>query len=187
MIPLSATGSTSFRKSASLWPTICRYCSNGIPEYCILVLKSFAVFSTCSASIGAGISILDSSISLSTISPLAVSSASSFFLSSILFLMLALYSLRVSNSETSAANSSSSSGSSLTLISFSLHLNTAALPARSGAWYSAGKVTLTSNSSPGLWPATCSSNPGMNVFEPSVKLYPSSFPPANAVPSTNPS
>ena len=45
--------------------------------------------------------------------------------------IFSLYSASVSNSETSAANSSSNSGSSFTLISFTLHLNTAGHPASS--------------------------------------------------------
>ena len=44
------------------------------------------------------------------------------------------YSATVSNSDTSCANSSSSSGTSFALISCTFTLNTAALPARSGAW-----------------------------------------------------
>ena len=60
------------------------------------------------------------------------------------------YSAKVSKLETSTAKSSSSSGSSSNTMELSLTLNTATLPASSAAWYSVGKVTLTSNSSPAL-------------------------------------
>ena len=68
---------------------------------------------------------------------------------------------RVSYSLTSMAKSSSRAGSSLYLTSCSLTLKVASLPASSLAWYSSGNLTLTSNSSPALWPTICSSKPGI--------------------------
>ena len=93
---------------------------------------------------------------------------SASFCSLIFALISALNASNVSNSETSAANSSSSSGSSFTLISCTVHLNTASFPAKSSAWYSAGKVTLTSTSLPVSTPTNCSSNPGMKDPDPIV-------------------
>ena len=64
--------------------------------------------------------------------------------------MSARSSARVSNSEASEANSSSSSGRIFSRTSLTLTLKTASSPARCSAWYSSGKVTLTSRSSPAL-------------------------------------
>jgi len=77
-------------------------------------------------------------------------------------LISALYSAIVSNSETSLAKSSSAAGSSFTLISFTVVLNNAGLPANSAAWYCSGKVTLTSTSTPTSAPINASSKPSIN-------------------------
>ena len=79
----------------------------------------------------------------------------------------------------SFAISSSNSGTSL-------NLNVASLPANSSAWYSSGKVTTTSFSSPVFKPSNCSSNPGINDPEPISRSYFSACPPSNASPSTEP-
>ena len=55
------------------------------------------------------------------------------FLSAIFAFTDSLYSATVSNSETSEAKSSSTSGNSFTLISFTVHLNTAGFPAKLSA------------------------------------------------------
>ena len=80
----------------------------------------------------------------------------------------ALYSSIVSKSETSLANSSFSSGSSFTLISLTVTLKVAGLPLSSSAWYSSGKVTLTSHSSPMFLPISCSSKVSMKEWDPMV-------------------
>ena len=74
----------------------------------------------------------------------------------------------VSNSETSDANSSFNSGSSFTLISLTVTLKVAGFPARSAAWYSVGKVTFTSHSSPIFLPISCSSKVSIKEWEPMV-------------------
>ena len=102
-----------------------------------------------------------------TASSFALLAASALFAANFAFTS-ALYSSNVSNLETSCAKTSSNSGSSFTLISFTLHLNVAAHPASSGAWYSSGNVTFTSTSSPIFAPTYCSSNPGINALDPIV-------------------
>ena len=92
--------------------------------------------------------------------------ASSFCLAVVSF-NLARKASKVSTSlSISEAKSSFNSGSSLALISLTVTLNTAGLPANSAAWYSSGKVTSTSVSSPALAPINFSSKPGMNEPEP---------------------
>ena len=97
-----------------------------------------------------------------------------------------LYSSSVSNSLMSLAKSSSSAGSSVAVMPFTFTWNTAALPASSLAWYASGKVTSRSFSSPMFMPTICSSKPGMKVWEPILRVWPSAVPPAKATPSTVP-
>ena len=102
--------------------------------------------------------------------------------------MSSLYSARVSNSEASCAKSSSSSGSSFASTFLTSHWNTASLPASSFAWYSSGKVTLTST----CVSSFCSDqlifksrNEGSGTKCQTDNSVP--LPPSNASPSTNPS
>ena len=62
----------------------------------------------------------------------------------------------------------------------------AALPARFSAPYFSGNVTFSTRSSPALAPKSCSSNPGINCFEPSISGAPSAAPPSNGTPSILP-
>ena len=113
--------------------------------------------------------------------------AASLDSSSALAVTSALNSANVLNSVVSAANSSFNSGNSLTFTSFTLTLKTTGFPAKFSAWYSSGKVTLTSTSSPAFLPTNCSSNPGMKDPEPITKSYFSPFPPSKATSPSNPS
>ena len=51
---------------------------------------------------------------------------------------------------------------------FTVHSNTAALPARCAAPYSSGKLTSTFTSSPAFAPTSWTSKPGINEFDPST-------------------
>ena len=122
----------------------------------------------CASIIFSGMSISEF-LTISSITLLSFSAAAaSFFLATRPFLMSALYSANVSNSETSWANSSSTFGYSLTLISLIVTLNIAGFPASSFAWYSSGNVTLTSTSSPTFLPTSWSSNVSINECDPIV-------------------
>ena len=168
-------------------PVNWKYWSMDNPWDCILLLKSSSIWRHCVISIASGISICAFSITLSTAASSFARFASFAFLSSRFVFTCSLYSASVSNSETSFAKSSSSSGSSFASIFLTAHLKIASLPASSFAWYSSGNVTFTSTSSPTLAPTSCSSNPGINVLEPSVRGYSVACPPSKGTPSTDPS
>lgn len=113
--------------------------------------------------------------------------ASISFFSANFFSTSFLYSSKVSNSETSDANSSFNSGSSFTLISLTVTLKVAGFPARSAAWYSVGKVTFTSHSSPIFLPISCSSKVSIKEGNRWLMDSPQPFRLQSPWPSTNPS
>ena len=156
---------------SSIWSMVvnCRYCSKDSPWLCILRACSSIMLRTCCWIMGSGISMEALATTLST-TLFSFSVVACFcFVSASLARISALYSSRVENSDTSSANSSSSSGSSLALISLTVTLNRAGFPASSFAWYSSGKVTCTSTSSPICFPTSCSSKVSMKEWEPMVR------------------
>ena len=62
----------------------------------------------------------------------------------------------------------------------------AALPARVGTPYSAGKVTSIVRVSPGLMPSSCSLKPGMKPVAADLDSIPLPVPPGNSAPSIRP-
>ena len=120
--------------------------------------------------IACGISIVVFSVALLIASSFSTFSASCAFCSDKRLRKFSLYSsTELASESNSFAISSVNSGTSLYLISFTLVLNVASLPANSSAWYSSGNVTTTSFSSPVLTPTNWSSNPGINEPEPISK------------------
>ena len=150
-------------------PVICMYWSKERPWLDNLPANSWIICCVCSSIIGSGSSTVIFSTTFSTTSFSFSLFASSFLRSVKFFLTLALYSLSVSNSETSLANSSSSFGSSFFLISFTVTLKSAGLPFKEASWYSSGKVTFTSTSSPAFLPTNWSSNVSINEWLPITK------------------
>ena len=115
-------------------------------------------------------SIVVFSVALLIASSFSVFSASVAFCSDKRLRKFSLYSSTVSALESNSfAISSLSSGTSLYLISLTLVLKLASLPANSSAWYSYGNVTTTSFSSTVFIPSNCSSKHGMNEPEPTSR------------------
>ena len=168
-ILFSASGFICPIKASTVMPVICMYWSKERPWLDNLPANSWIICCVCSSTIGSGSSTVIFSTTFSTTSFSFSLFASSFLRSVKFFLTLALYSLSVSNSETSLANSSSSFGSSFFLISFTVTLKRAGLPFKEASWYSSGKVTFTSTSSPAFLPTNWSSNVSINEWLPITK------------------
>ncbi len=97
--------------------------------------------------------------------------------------MSAFRSFRVSKAPDFLARASSILGSSISLTCFKRISKVVLAPARSGLWYSLGKVRSRVNLSPDSWPMTPSSKPGMNWPEPNSSLKSLAEPPSKGVPS----
>ena len=149
-------------------PVYFKYISRDSPWLCIRRAISWTMFSAWASIILSGISMVAFSTTLATTASSFLEFASISFFSANFFSTSFLYSSKVSNSETSDANSSFNSGSSFTLISLTVTLKVAGFPARSAAWYSVGKVTFTSHSSPIFLPISCSSKVSIKEWEPMV-------------------
>ena len=93
----------------------------------------------------------------------------------------------VSNSEADWANSSSSAGSSFSRTSFTFTAKVAVFPATSSGWWSSGKVTWISVSSPADFPDRPWLNSGIRPSEPSSTVKPLPLEPSNGSPSIAPS
>ena len=134
LILFSACGRSSSIILSAVMPVNCMYWSRVSPCCCILWANSSSICLACVSTIASGRSILADSMIASTAASSCALLPSFTFCSLILALISVFNSSRVSNSETSAANSSSISGSSFALISWTVHLNTASFPLRSSAW-----------------------------------------------------